>query len=109
MLLEKDKYQTPVLFRKCCGEVTAVFPCEPWSAPWTMACYAHVGQHGGCSREWYNKTRAAKPEEYKLLATELEGLGYRLKAYKRITRQFDTIRENRWRQYAGVIKGEIHA
>lgn len=62
---------TPVLFRVKRGKqyaddgVTAVFPCEPATLQGdTMTCYAHVGQHGACGLDWYNQTRAAKPEEY---------------------------------------------
>jgi len=80
--------ETPVLFRVFKGEVTAVFPCEPATTTGdTMTCYAHIGQHSGCSFGWYNeRTRAAKPDEYASLARELESLGYRLKIYRRITR-----------------------
>lgn len=90
----KDDFVTPVLFRierRKDGEVTAVFPCEPWDrGGLIMSCYAHVGQHGGCSFGWYNSTkhRAAKPEEYAALKAELEAkpYEYNLKVYKRMTR-----------------------
>lgn len=86
--MEQDDYETPVVFRverTKDAEVTAVFPCEPADyAGNTMTCYVHVGQHGGCGRDWYNKTRWARPEEYASLKAELEGLGYQLKVYRRI-------------------------
>lgn len=86
--MEQDNYETPVVFRASRtkdAEVTAVFPCEPWDYQgYEMTCYVHVGQHGGCRRAWYNKTRWARPEEYASLKADLEALGYRLKVYRRI-------------------------
>ena len=86
--MEQDTPDTPVVFRRerrKDGEVTAVFPTIPADVHGrAMQCYAHVGQHSGCSREWYNGTRAAKPDEYRDLARELEQYGYRLKVYARI-------------------------
>lgn len=83
---------TPVLFRvgkerpaahRC---VTAVFPTLPSdTAGRYMTCYSHVGQHSGCSWEWYHITRAATTEEYKDLQAELEQIGYKLKVFKRIS------------------------
>lgn len=89
---EQDKEITPVIFRaersgSFKGDVTAVFPCEPSDYEgYKMTCYAHVGQHSGCDLGWYNRTRAAKPEEYASLQRELESTpyGYRFKVYKRI-------------------------
>jgi hypothetical protein len=87
-MIEQDDFDTPVVFRKDRKknpEVTAVFPCEPADYEGRfMSCYVHVGQHGSCGRQWYHTTRAAKPEEYASLKAELEGLGYRLKVYRRI-------------------------
>lgn len=80
---------TPVIFRvDKDGEVTAVFPCAPFdSAGHFMTCYAHVGQHGSCSFEWYYSTRPAVWTEYANLKRELETapFGYRLKVYQRMT------------------------
>lgn len=61
----------PVLFRKCFGEITAVFPTECGTSQYNMTCYVHVGQHSSGSREWYNKTRKAAPAEYADLLAEL--------------------------------------
>jgi len=87
-VMEQDTEVTPVVFRRerrKDGEVTAVFPTIPADVEGRqMTCYAHVGQHGGCSLAWYNGTRAAKPEQYRDLAREIEQLGYRLKVYARI-------------------------
>lgn len=86
--MDKDEYETVVIFRADRTrnpEITAVFPTEPGASAYDMTCYAHIGQHGSCAREWYNNgTRAAKPAEYAALKAELEGLGYQLKVYKRI-------------------------
>lgn len=81
---------TPVIFRaersgQFRGDITAVFPCEPSDvAGHFMSCYVHIGQHGGCSFDWYRGTRPATPSEYSALKTELESIGYRLKVYRRI-------------------------
>ncbi len=86
--MEQDTFETPVVFRADRNknpEITAVFPCEPSDiAGHFMTCYAHIGQHSGCSYDWYNRTRAAKPDEYADLLAELIGLGYKPKVYKRI-------------------------
>jgi hypothetical protein len=90
--MESDKEFTPVVFRaersgKFKGDVTAVFPTISNDyAGLQMTCYAHVGQHSGCSWEWYYSTRAAKPEEYKDLLAELVSVGYRPKVCRRISR-----------------------
>lgn len=58
------------------GDVTAVFPCEPFTSEWDMTCYAHVGQHSACTMGWYyHTTRPATPEEYADLKAELESYG----------------------------------
>jgi len=53
----------PIIFRaEKDGEVTAVFPTLPADYQGrAMTCYAHIGQHSGCSFPWYQQTRAAKP------------------------------------------------
>lgn len=63
-----------VLFRVSRGEVTAVFPSECGTDEWDFTCYAHVGQHGSCSRQWYNTARKAKPAQYESLLAELRGI-----------------------------------
>ena len=63
-----------VLFRFSRGEVTAVFPSECGTDEYDFTCYAHIGQHGSCSRQWYNTTRKAKPAQYEALFTELRGI-----------------------------------
>lgn len=85
---QQDTEETPVLFRKeKDGDTTAVFPCEPHDYYGKlMTCYAHIGQHSGCSFEWYRSTKPALPEEYADLKAELEGApyGYKLKVYQRL-------------------------
>lgn len=56
------------------GSVTAVFPYLEESHG-LVTCYAHVGQHGACSRGWYRGTRPATPNEYADLKAELESYG----------------------------------
>lgn len=70
----------PVIFRAdrsgdFKGAVTAVFPTLPGTSdPWTATCYAHVGQHGTCSRGWYSTTRAATEDESADLLAELRSI-----------------------------------
>ncbi|MER9833395.1 hypothetical protein NKJ28_00260 [Mesorhizobium sp. M0145] len=84
---------TPVLFRidrsGTNKQVTAVFPAEPADYEGRFySCYAHIGQHGSASREWWqSKTRPATPAEYAELKAELESApyGYRLQVCRRMT------------------------
>lgn len=55
------------------GEVTAVFP-DLESNPGMMVCYARVGQHSECSRDWYWGTRRAYKAEYAALLDELRSI-----------------------------------
>ena len=93
MTFKQDTEFTPVLFRadKKDGEVTAVFPTLVASThDESMMCYAHVGQHSGCSRQWVRRnTRPATFEEYRDLKAELEGApyGYRLMVRKIISKK----------------------
>jgi len=62
----------PIIFRADKSEVTAIFPTLPHDYHGRfMTCYAHVGQHGSCSLDWYRGTRPAKPAEYADLLAEL--------------------------------------
>lgn len=86
---------TVVVFRWDAGEVTAVFPTEPGDfTGYDMVCYAHIGQHGSCAKEWYFCTRPAKPEEYAELKAELElaPYNYVLTVRRKITRAMDDMR-----------------
>ncbi len=95
----------PVIFRaeragKFEGQVTAVFPTLPGTNQWNATCYAHIGQHGACSREWYLTTRRAAPHELFDLLHELRGIyesgpeRVRLVPAKRWTRYHDDARRN---------------
>jgi len=83
--MTKDTFKTDVIFRKeKDGEILALFPYSLWNFAGDVVCYAHLGQHGaadynGCIR----KSKPAKPEEYKDLLNELQGLGYNLRVIKK--------------------------
>ncbi len=63
-----------VVFRKeTGGEIVAVFPVVGNSLG-HLRIYAHIGQHGAGSPEWYHTTRPASPEEYESLLRELRGI-----------------------------------
>lgn len=53
----------------------AVFP-EIEGSHGNMLCYAHIGQHSSCSREYIRGKRLATKEEYQRLLNELVSLGY---------------------------------
>lgn len=103
---ERDEHETPVLFRVHRADVTAVFPCEPADIGGKyVSCYAHVGQHGSCSLAWYHDTRPATEAEYADLKAELEGApyGYRLKVYRRMTRQHHVAFQAEVRRLRGCV------
>lgn len=88
------KTELPVIFRaersgQFKGQVTAVLPSIPYGSG-LLTTYAHVGQHGGGSYEWYSqRTRPATPKEYDSLLKELTYVydGYKLVVRKRIVRK----------------------
>ena len=64
-----------VIFRvERCGNVMAVFPSVPADYHGAILCYAHVGQHSGCSDSYYRTTKPATPEQYASLLAELRGI-----------------------------------
>lgn len=71
------------------GHVTAVFPELPGTSAYDMTCYAHVGQHSSCTKEWYATTRPATYEEYAPLLAELVQIGYNPIQKQKITRAMD--------------------
>ncbi len=82
-----DSTKTRVIFRtvKRGGDVVAVFPDSPEMAVNHFMCYQHIGQHGSCSFEWYRSdTRPATEAEIAPLLCELQGMGYVVKAVKRM-------------------------
>lgn len=65
----------PVIFKLCEGEVTAVFPTLPGTNdPWSMTCYAHIGQHSSASIEWVRTAKPATPAQYAPLLRELQSI-----------------------------------
>ncbi len=69
-----------------CEDVYAYFPQIDWNRPvfgnTLKTCYVHVGQHSSCSIGYMQESKAATPEQYKDLLSELNGLGYVLKICK---------------------------
>ena len=96
--------QTVVIFRKWrdkSGDVIAFFPEIPsdTASPYNCLSYEHVGQHGGADyRGCINRTRLAKPDEYKELENELTGRGYDLLVVTRETAKHRAAREKEWRK-----------
>jgi hypothetical protein len=82
---------------KYADPVTAVFPSQRGTHNTdTAMSYAHIGQHGVCSRDWYTGcTRAATPEEYAPLLAELRRIyetgpdAVKLRVVKRWTARHD--------------------
>ena len=73
-----DNTPTNVMFRKDKdGDVVAILD-EWWNeSDGEITCYSHIGQHGGCVREWVEKeTVPANRNEYMALLSELERQGY---------------------------------
>jgi hypothetical protein len=84
----KDTFKTDVIFRKEKeNSILAIFPYILWNLSGDVACYAHIGQHGSADYNYcIQKSKLAKPEEYKDLFTELESLGYNLNIIKKRNR-----------------------
>jgi len=63
-------------------KVFAAFPKEYYNlqlyGKGMITCYARIGQHSCCSKEYLKGKRKAKPEQYAALKTELESIGYNL-------------------------------
>lgn len=86
----------PVIFRKSKDEggteIVAVFPTMLGGYKYMdMMCYAHIGQHSGCSLQWYWKTKPARYPEYSDLLAELKQIyendedePVKLRVYQRI-------------------------
>ena len=69
----------PVIFKKDRrdGEVVAFFPDtinDGSVNPGNIMCYAHNGQHGEASIDYFHECRPCSEEEYADLLTELEGI-----------------------------------
>ena len=75
-----------VIFRFWDGEVIALFPEIPATMhPTYCQSYIHIGQHGAANPVMVGRrSRTATPNEYRSLARELRGRGYRLEIRKRM-------------------------
>jgi len=65
----------PIIFRKDKEDsaIVAFFPTI-WETGNYMLCYAHIGQHGSASDDYYRSTLPASPDEYAPLLAELTGI-----------------------------------
>lgn len=95
---EKEDEVTQVVFRKFFNrytrkwEVLAFLPGLP-ANPGNVMCYQHEGQHGEASLDFYWHCRRCEQMEYEPLKREMEGIGYRFKIVKSITKK---MREEAW-------------
>jgi len=75
-------------------------------------CYAHIGQHSSCSREWYQSTRPATESESESLLRELRGIyesgedPVKLEIYKRMTPAHRRAFNNEAARYRKAVSGE---
>lgn len=63
------------------SEIVAFFPEMPGTNDlWTLGCYAHLGQHGAASLDYYQTEtrRPQSPEKVQALREELRRVGYDL-------------------------------
>lgn len=69
-------------------EPIALFPELPGTNdPYTCSFYMHVGQHSSCDPLWViETTKPATLEEQNILKEELESIGYKLKVYRRYSK-----------------------
>lgn len=59
------------------GDIFAYFPELPFNnQPGMFTCYAHIGQHSACHRDYLRGKRLATKEQYQPLLNELIGQGY---------------------------------
>ena len=88
---------TKVIFKKFRdGDVIALFPEElGGNSPNDCSSYMRIGQHGSADVYTMSKLKAATPEEYNSLLTELQSIGYNLKVCKKFTRKMQEIRSNK--------------
>lgn len=87
-----------VIYRKGAGgEVVAFLPELPANRG-NIVCYAHTGQHGEASIEYYHGTEKALPSEYEPLHKELKAIysDYELSVKRRLT--YGDLTEKAWRR-----------
>ncbi|MCR9222847.1 MAG: hypothetical protein NXH70_02160 [Hyphomonas sp.] len=96
---------TKVIFKIIDGDdVQAFFPeLAGDSNPYTMLCYAHIGQHSAAHEGYVVQGRNANPREYRALLSELKRVGYDdLKVVYRFTR-------NDWRKRWQQVNRKVPA
>lgn len=78
------------------GNVVAFLPELPANVG-NIVCYAHIGQHGEASIEYYHSTREALPSEYASLHDELKGIynDIELSVKRRLT--YSDLTEKAWK------------
>lgn len=71
-LIEKPEGNLPC-------DVFAYFPEERYNSiePHIFTCYAHIGQHSGCHKDYAAECKEAEYSEYYDLLRELIGQGYK--------------------------------
>lgn len=77
------------------GEITAVMPDDfarnsNIDGTSCVTCYAHIGQHGSCCKEWVREQKLATPEEYASLLKELKSRGYNITILNKKTYKWAT-------------------
>jgi hypothetical protein len=73
------KVKVKFVYSKQFDEVTAVFINEFTDL---LDCYAHIGQHSICSKEWVNEQKPATKKQYLPLLKELQSIGYEVEILK---------------------------
>lgn len=84
--MERDNFQTKVVFRKCKnGDIIALFPEIP-AAFGEVASYTHINGHGGSHYKLVmNSTKSATEADYMPLFNELVAkYGYQLDVRKKM-------------------------
>lgn len=74
-----DREALPIMFVQSdsgefAGDVTAIFPTLQGTNAHDVSCYAHIGQHGTASLEWYKTQRHCNRAERNALYHELRGI-----------------------------------
>lgn len=85
--MQKDLTRIAFRKEKESGEIVAIFyDSNDKKSAYNdkYECYAHIGQHGDCSRAWIKEdTTPASVPEYLDLMKELNAIGYHVKPMKR--------------------------
>jgi hypothetical protein len=91
----KDKSITKTIFRKFNdGSIIAMFPEIGTSVASTCSSYMHLGQHCPCVPDAViEDTKIATPAEYGSLKEELERIGYKIEAIKRLRQSHYVVRQ----------------